>query len=83
MLQKSIIAIHNKNGNHKTTYLLLLTQHDDQHIIIENMLNHDFKKLSFLLPFIWDINVMVKSQGVAIYKRKAWNKTIIEFGFVF
>jgi hypothetical protein len=47
------------------------------------MLNHDFKKLSFLLPFIWDINVMVKSQGVAIYKRKAWNKTIIEFGFMF
>ncbi len=79
MLQKSIVAIHNKNGNHKTTYLLLLTQH----IIIENMLNHDLKKLSFLLPIIWDINVMVKSQGVAIYKRKAWNKTIIEFGFVF
>jgi hypothetical protein len=51
--------------------MLLLTQHDDQHIIIENMLNHGFKKLSFLLPFIWDINVMVKSQGVAIYKRKA------------
>jgi hypothetical protein len=35
------------------------------------MLHHDFKKLSILLPFIWDINVMVKPQGATIYKRKA------------